>query len=54
MLGRLAPLTHLLRMLVEPALHRVEDVLMLPSGDATFLAGGAAVPDGAGLTCAGQ
>jgi hypothetical protein len=39
-------------MLVEPALHRL-DVLMLPSGDAAFLAGCAAVPDGAGLTCAG-
>jgi hypothetical protein len=39
MLGRLAPLTHLFRILVEPARHRLEDVLMLPSGDAAFLAG---------------
>jgi hypothetical protein len=44
MLGRLAPLTHFLRMRVEPALHRLEDVLMLPSGDAAFLAGLEAVP----------
>jgi hypothetical protein len=33
MLDCLAPLAHLLRMLVEPALHRVENVLMLPSGN---------------------
>ena len=32
-LDRLAPLTHLIRMLVEPALHRFENVLMFPSGD---------------------
>ena len=33
MLDHLAPLAHLLRMLIEPALHCLEDVLMLPSGD---------------------
>src|ERR1017187_6856568 len=33
MLDRLAPLAHLLRMLVEPALHRLENALMFPSGD---------------------
>src|SRR5207249_19697 len=38
---------HLLRMLVEPALHRLENVLMLPSRDPSLLAGGAALPDGA-------
>jgi hypothetical protein len=32
MLDRLAPLAHLLRMLVEPALHRLKDALMFPSG----------------------
>jgi hypothetical protein len=35
MLDRLAPLAHLLRMVVEPALHRFENMLMLPSGDAS-------------------
>jgi len=33
-LDRLAPLAHLLRMFVEPALHRLKNVLMFPSGDA--------------------
>src|SRR5881396_2411084 len=47
MLDRLAPLAHLLRMLVEPALHRLENVLMLPPGDPSLLTGGAAVLDGA-------
>ena len=41
MLDRLAPLAHLFRMLVEPTLHRLENVLMLPSGYPSFLAGGA-------------
>ncbi len=54
MLDRLAPLAHLLRMLVEPALHRLENVLMLPSGDPSLLAGGAAVLDGAALAGVGQ
>jgi hypothetical protein len=45
----LAPLAHFLWMLVEPALHRLKNVLMLPSGDPSLLAGGAAVLDGAGL-----
>src|ERR1700693_6249584 len=49
MLDRLAPLAHLLRMLVEPALHRLENVLVLPSGDPPLLAGGAAMLDGAAL-----
>src|SRR5262245_9176671 len=53
MLDRLAPLTHLFRMLVEPALHRLENVLMLPSGDSSLLAGGAAVLDRAALAGAG-
>src|SRR5665213_3502222 len=54
MLDRLTPLAHLLRMLVEPALHRLENVLMLPSGDPSFLAGGAAVLDGAALAGFGR
>jgi hypothetical protein len=45
MLDRLAPLAHLLRMLVQPSLHRVENMLMLPPGDASLLAGGAGVLD---------
>ena len=38
MLNRLTPLAHLLRMFVEPSLHRLENVLMLPSRDPSFLA----------------
>jgi hypothetical protein len=34
-------------MLIEPALHRINNVLMLPSGDPSLLALGAAVLDGA-------
>ena len=49
MLDGLAPLAHLLRMLVEPPLHRFENVLMLPSGDASLLCGGAGILDGATL-----
>ena len=57
MLDRLTSLPHLFRMLIEPALHRLENVLMLPSGDQSFLAGGAAmlddaVPAGVGLVTA--
>ena len=50
MLNRLAPLAHLLRMFVEPALHRLKNVLVLPSGDPSFLAAGAGLLDGAVLT----
>src|SRR5207342_248609 len=53
MLDRLAPLSHLLRMFVEPALHRIENVLVLPSGDPSLLTGGAAVLDGAALAGVG-
>src|SRR5476649_1578777 len=53
MLDRLAPLAHLLRMLVEPALHRLENGLMFPSGDPSLLAGGATVLDGAALAGVG-
>ena len=52
-LDRLAPLAHLLWMFVEPALHRLENMLMVPSGDQSFLAGGAAMLDGATLTGGG-
>ena len=41
MFDRLATLAHLLRMLVEPALNGFEHVLMFPSRDPSFLAGGA-------------
>ena len=37
-LDGLAPLAHFFRMLIEPALHRLKNVLILPSGDPTFLA----------------
>src|ERR1700719_2946576 len=47
MLDRLAPLAHFFRMLVEPALHGLENMLMLSSRDPSLLAGGAAVFDGA-------
>jgi hypothetical protein len=40
MLGGLAPLAHLLRVLVEPALHGLENMLMLPTGDPRFSSGG--------------
>ena len=53
MLNRLAPLAHLFRMFVEPALHRLKNVLVLPSGDPALLAGGAAVLDGAVLAGVG-
>ena len=48
MLDRLAPLAHLLRMLVEPALHRLENMLVLPAGDAPLLAGRALLLDRTG------
>src|SRR5467141_703737 len=47
MLDRLAPPAHFLRVLVEPALDGFENMLMLPARDPSFLAGGAAVFDGA-------
>ncbi len=52
-LGRLAPPTHLLRMLVEPLLDGLENVLVLPAGDAALLARGAAMLDGASLAGVG-
>jgi hypothetical protein len=39
----------LIRMLVEPALHRLKNVFMLPSGDPPLLAGGTAMLDGAAV-----
>src|SRR5947209_5732963 len=47
MLDCLTPLAHFFRVLVEPALHGFENMLMLPARDPSFLAGGAAVFDGA-------
>src|ERR1700760_1473872 len=49
MLDRLAPLSHFFRVLVEPALDGFENMLMLPAGDPSLLAGGTAVLDGAVL-----
>src|SRR3984893_19172360 len=49
MLHRLAPLAHLLWMLVESALYCLENMLMLPTADAPLLARGATVLDGAAL-----
>jgi hypothetical protein len=46
MLDRLATLTHLLWMLIEPALNRFENVLVFPSRDAALFAGGALRFDG--------
>ncbi len=40
MLDGLAPLVHLVGMLVEPALHRFENVLMLRAGDPSLMAVG--------------
>jgi hypothetical protein len=54
MLDRFAPLAHLLRMLVEPALNGFENVLMLPSCDPSLLGGGTAMFDGAALADVGQ
>ena len=52
-LHRLAPLAHPLRVLVEPPLDRLKNILMLPAGDPPFPARGAAVPDGTVQTCVG-
>ena len=53
MLDRLAPLAHLLRMLVEPALHGFENMLVLPSRDPSLLGGSALMLDGAALAGVG-
>ena len=37
MLDRLTPLAHCLRVLVEPVLYRLENMLMLPSRDPPML-----------------
>ena len=50
MLDRFAPLTHLLRMLVEPTLHCLDNMFMLPSRDQSFLGGRAVTLDQATLT----
>jgi hypothetical protein len=46
-LDRFAPLPHLFRMFVEPALNGFENVLMLPACDPSLLGGGTAMFDGA-------
>jgi hypothetical protein len=47
-LDRLTPLTHRLRVLVETTLHRLDDMLVLPSRDPALLARGALILDSAG------
>ncbi len=54
MLDRLAPLAHLLRMLVEAPLNGFEKVFMLPSADPPLPAGGAALLDGAAPASVGR
>ena len=49
MLDRFAPLPHFVGVLIEPALHGFENVLMLPSSDPSLLAGGAGLLDGTAL-----
>jgi hypothetical protein len=50
MLDRLAPLAHLLRMLIEATLDYLENVFMLPSRDPSLLGGSTAMLDGTILT----
>ncbi len=47
--GCFAPLSHLLRVLVEPSLDGLKDVFVLPAGNPALLARGAAILDGASL-----
>jgi hypothetical protein len=54
MLDCLAPLAHLLRMLVEASLDCLENMLVLPTCDPTLLAGGATVLDGAAPASIGR
>ncbi len=49
MFDRFSALAHLVRMGVEARLHLFKKMFMLPAGDAALLAGGALIPDGAGL-----
>jgi hypothetical protein len=49
MLHRFAPLTHLLRVLVQALLDSFKNMLVFPACDPTFLAGRAALPDGTAL-----
>jgi hypothetical protein len=53
MFGGLAALTHGLRVFVEALLYGLQYMLMLPAGDASLLAGGAAAFDTATLTGVG-
>ena len=53
MLNRLASLPHFLRVLIEPALHRFQNVFVFPAGDASLLAAGASFLDRAALACVG-
>jgi len=53
MLNRLTPLAHFFRMLVEPPLNCLKNLLMLPTRDPSLFAGGAAVLDEAALAGVG-
>src|ERR1700751_1993281 len=53
MLGCLSTLAHGLRVLVEALLYGLQDMLMLPTGDPSLLASGAAAFDTATMTGAG-
>ena len=53
MLDRFTPLTHLLRVLVQALLDSFKNMLVFPTGDPAFLAGRAAIPDGASLVSIG-
>jgi hypothetical protein len=53
MFGRLAALAHGLRVLVEALLYGLQYMLMLPAGDPSLLANGAALFDSATLTGVG-
>jgi hypothetical protein len=50
MLDGLAPLMHFFGMFIKPLLDRVQNLFMLPTGNAALLARGALILDGAVLT----
>ncbi len=54
MLDGFAPLAHLLRMLVEPLLNVLKDMLVFPAGDPALLALGRPIAKATGAVCAAQ
>jgi len=50
MFGGFSALLHLLRVLVEPLLDRVQNLFMLPAGDTTLLGRGALILNGTART----